>query len=94
MGILKLRDVATGLAILTVLFAAFFWLNNNHANAAYVQQIDQRLDVKILYDRRDNIQNRMWSLQDRYPNNYRVNPEYRELQLEMEQIDNSIKGKK
>ena len=68
-----------------------------YAKSAYVVQVEQRLDQKITQDRVDNIQNRIWKLEDRYGLECVdcppvVKDEYRELQKEKEQLENKLES--
>ena len=56
--------------------------------------LSMRLDIKILEDRLNAIQERIWRLEDRYPDINRmpdtVLEEYRKLKREMEKIEKRI----
>ena len=57
----------------------------------YVQQVDKRLELKILKDRADAIQERMWKIEDRYGMELAKMPEdkrdqYRKLKKEYDEI--------
>jgi len=62
----------------------------------YVEQVDKRLELKILKDRADAIQERMWKIEDRYGMEIAKMPEevreqYRELKKEYDDIMEKIK---
>ena len=62
----------------------------------YVQQVDKRLELKILKDRADAIQERMWKIEDRYGDEVSKMPEdkrdqYRKLKKEYDEIMEKIK---
>lgn len=68
----KKEILTTALALVS--FAGIIWgaqtyLHNNFASAGEVQQLEKRLDVKILEDRLFIIQDRIWRLEDRYEDN-------------------------
>ena len=61
----------------------------------YVQQVDERLELKILKDRADAIQERMWKIEDRYGMDVAEMPEdkrdqYRKLKKEYDEIMEKI----
>jgi len=61
----------------------------------YVQQVDERLELKILKDRADAIQERMWKIEDRYGMDVAKMPEdkrdqYRKLKKEYDEIMEKI----
>ena len=61
----------------------------------YVQQVDGRLELKILKDRADAIQERMWKIEDRYGMDVAEMPEdkrdqYRKLKKEYDEIMEKI----
>ena len=61
----------------------------------YVQQVDERLELKILKDRADAIQERMWKIEDRYGMDVANMPEdkrdqYRKLKKEYDEIMEKI----
>ena len=61
----------------------------------YVQQVDKRLELKILKDRADAIQERMWKIEDRYGMDIVEMPEdkrdqYRKLKKEYYEIMEKI----
>ena len=65
----------------------------------YVQQVDKRLELKILKDRADAIQERMWKIEDRYGMNIAEMPndrrdQYRKLKKEYDEIMEKIKKDK
>jgi len=62
----------------------------------YVQQVDKRLELKILKDRADAIQERMWKIEDRYGMDIAEMPDdkrdqYRKLKKEYDEIMEKIK---
>ena len=61
----------------------------------YVQQVDERLELKILKDRADAIQERMWKIEDRYGMDIAEMPDdkrdqYRKLKKEYDEIMEKI----
>tara|TARA_R100001244_G_scaffold119415_1_gene89055 strand:- start:592 stop:921 length:330 start_codon:yes stop_codon:yes gene_type:complete len=62
----------------------------------YVQQVDKRLELKILKDRANALQERMWKIEDRYGMEIakmteEVREQYRELKKEYDDIMEKIK---
>lgn len=61
--------LSTILAIVSftgVVWSAQTYLNTHFALAAEVQQLEKRLDSKIIEDRLFNIQEHIWRIEDRY----------------------------
>lgn len=61
-----LTIVMSLIAFASIIWGAQAYLYNNFASASEVQQLEKRLDVKILEDRLSNIQDRVWKIEDRY----------------------------
>lgn len=55
------------IAILTAFFTAFLFIDSRYAQSGHVKSIQLRLEHKILADRSNDIQQRVWQLEDRYP---------------------------
>ena len=91
---------------MTTLVGAMFALDSRYAKTEeistikdYVQQIDKRLDIKILKDRANALQERMWKIEDRYgmevaKMSEEVRDQYRELKKEYDEIMELIKKDK
>jgi len=90
---------------LTTIVGAMFALDNRYAKTedisyieSYVEQVDKRLEVKILKDRANAVQERMWKIEDRYgmevaEMSAEVRDQYRELKKEYDEIMQKIKKK-
>ena len=64
---------------------------------SFAELVDKRLELKILKDRADALQNRMWKLEDRYGMDVSKMPEgvreqYRELKKEYDEIVEKLKN--
>ena len=91
---------------MTTLVGAMFALDSRYAKTEeistikdYVQQIDKRLELKILKDRANALQERMWKIEDRYgmevaEMSEEVRDQYRELKKEYDEIMELIKKDK
>lgn len=70
-------------------------VDGHYAKAEAVSQIALRLDQKILADRGDKVQERIWKLEDRYPDRKQapppVNEQWRILEHEQKDIDIELK---
>ena len=101
-----MNKISTWVALLigmTTLVGAMFALDSRYAKTEeistikdYVQQIDKRLDIKILKDRANALQERMWKIEDRYgmevaKMSEEVRDQYRELKKEYDEIMQKIK---
>jgi len=104
-----MNKISTWVALLigmTTLVGAMFALDGRYAKTEeistikdYVQQVDKRLEVKILKDRANAIQERMWKIEDRYgmevaKMSEEVREQYRELKKEYDEIMELIKKDK
>ena len=70
-------------------------VDKHYAKAAEVQQIEWRLDQKIIKDRVNTLQERIWMLEDRYGiDTSKMAPEIREeirnLRSERQQLDKEL----
>ena len=103
-----MKKINTLIAIsigLTTIIGAAFTVDSRYAKladvdsiSAYIASVDDRLDIKILKDRADALQSRMWKLEDRYGMDIikmpaGVREQYRELKKEFDEIMEKIKGK-
>jgi hypothetical protein len=94
----KLCKQLTALAgIIAICFSAYFFIDNRYALAQKVNQIEQRLDYKILSDRLDAVYERIWKFDDRYAGNEDKMPvydrdEYRRLNSERQKIMEKMKA--
>lgn len=89
-----------GVVIAFLAFGGFVWgaysyLDAQYAKAEDVQRIEQRLEFKITKDRYETIQERLWKLEDRFPDKRKmpssVLEEYRQLESEKELLQEKIK---
>jgi len=100
-----MNKISTWIALLiglTTLVGTMFALDNRYAKTedisdieSYVEQIDQRLELKILKDRANAVQERMWKIEDRYgmevaKMSEEVRDQYRELKKEYDEIMHCI----
>lgn len=89
-----MKTIISILTILGIAFGAYFWLDNEYAKCAEVKKIEQRLDHKIATDYLQSKQQRIWALEDRYPNKDKmptpVKEEYRQLQEEKKLLEKKI----
>jgi len=70
-------------------------VDKHYAKAAEVQQIEWRLDQKIIKDRVNALQERIWLLEDRYGIDTRemapeIREEIRKLKAERQQLDKEL----
>ena len=59
----KLVSICVGLI---VIFGTFAALDGRYAKAVVVSQVSERLEKKIIQDRMEKIQERMWAMEDRW----------------------------
>ena len=104
-----MNKISTWIALLiglTTLVGTMFALDNRYAKTedisdieSYVEQVDKRLEIKILKDRANAVQERMWKIEDRYgmevaKMSEEVRGQYRELKKEYDEIMQKIKKDK
>lgn len=94
---LKKISVILGLIIsLTVIVGAGARLDRRWAKAERLVMVEQRLDQKIIQDRINAIQERLWRLQDKYGDIVENMPEmihdqYRRLLKEIKEYEEQLK---
>jgi len=94
---LKKISIIIGLIIsLTVLVGAGAKLDRRWAKADRLTMVEQRLDQKIIQDRINAIQERLWSLEDKFGSIIASLPEtirdqYRRLLKEMKDLEKRLK---
>ena len=85
----------TGVALTTVsIVSALFAVDAYYAKAEAVDKLEIRLEQKILNDRYDRVQERIWKLEDRFIAQEKAPVEtkrsWRELQLERDDIHRKL----
>ena len=94
---LKKISVVLGLVIsLTVIVGAGARLDRRWAKADQLVMVAQRLDQKIIQDRINAIQERLWRLEDKYGNIIvdmasAIRDQYRRLLKEMKDLEKRLK---
>jgi hypothetical protein len=63
-----ISSLAALLALIGTLFAGWFFLDARFARCADVKAIERRLDYKIENDQLMGMQQRLWQVQEKYPN--------------------------
>ena len=79
----------------STLLGTAFTIDSRYAKTDYVEQIDKRLELKILKDRANALQERMWKIEDRYGMEVSDMPDdkrdqYRKLKKEYDEIMKKI----
>jgi hypothetical protein len=72
----------SALGVIGILFGAWFYLETKFATAEEMNQLKQRLDYKITADQYNQVQERIWKIEDRYRGKKMddtVQEEYRQL---------------
>ena len=80
----------------STLLGTAFTIDSRYAKTDYVEQIDKRLELKILKDRANALQERIWKIEDRYGMEVSDMPDdkrdqYRKLKKEYDEIMEKIK---
>ena len=89
---IKRLSLILGLIIALSTILGLLWqLDSRWAKAADVAALSIRLEQKIAADRMDNIQQRIWKLEDRYGKEEKmqgeIKDEYRSLKLELKKLE-------
>ena len=79
-------------AMIGMTYTGGTWIENHYAHKEDVILIELRLDQKIQLDRIQQVQQRLWQIEDRYrealqqPEHHAVFEEYRKLKVELEEL--------
>ncbi len=79
--------------IIGITWGAYSFLDLKYAHAEEVKMIEKRLDIKILEDNITHLQNRIWSIEDRYQNKTmpsEMKAEYRRSLKEKEVLEQKL----
>lgn len=79
--------------IIGITWGAYSFLDSKYALAEEMKLIEKRLDIKILEDNISHLQNRIWSIEDRYqkrsmPDDMKI--EYRRSLKEKEDLEKKL----
>ena len=87
------KAIISVITFLVILAGAFITFDQRYAHSGDVKQIELRLDQKILNDRSQALQERIWKEQDRNANQNSPenNDSIRRLQAEKQYTDEQIK---
>ncbi len=89
--------IATVLSMIGVIFGGYFYIDYRYALAEELEKTKFRLEQKILMDRVNWIQERLWKMEDRHEERKPTDlekEEIRKLKLEKDQIEKSMEIKK
>jgi len=81
------------LVIIGVFFGAYQYQESRYAKCGELKAIEQRLDYKILTDQSQSIQQRIWTIEDRYKGKEMpdsVKEEYRKLLEDKKRAEQKI----
>ena len=81
-------------ALIGIFWGSYRYIDTTYAKAGEMQQLEQRLDHKILSDQLYEIQKRRWTLEDRYAKGKEmpatVKEEYRLLKKKEEELKTQL----
>ena len=63
---MNLKDIFTCLVALTVLTTAIYAAEKHYAKHTHLCMLEMRIDQKWLWDRKKDIENRLWGLESEY----------------------------
>ncbi len=89
-----MKTIISLLTIIGICFGAYFYIENRYALSQELEKTKQRLDYKIVSDQVQWKQQRMWTLDDRYPDKAQmpksVKEEYQEIQEEKKVLEKKL----
>lgn len=91
---MNLRTIVTLASLVGIAFSAYFYIDSRYALARDLQLVEVRLEQKINSDQINNLQRRIWSIEDRYSDVQMpetVAEELRELKLQLEQLKEKLR---
>ena len=94
---MKLKELITSITAILILFGMIFgvykYIDTRYALAEEVKKVEKRLDYKILSDQYNAIQQRIWTIQDRFqkkPMDQTTTDELRKLEQGKGEIQNKM----
>lgn len=89
-----LKPVIILIGILSTAFGAYFFIDTTYAKASAVREVYVMVQEDRLNYRKEKLQERIWSLEDRYKKidsmDIATKDEYRKLQKELESLEKKI----
>jgi len=85
----KITVIGGILAIIGVIFTAYFWIDGRYALSQELEKTKARLEYKILSDQFQAISDRIWKIKDRAgekPKDPTVKEELRQLESDKESV--------
>jgi glycogen synthase len=79
--------------LIGIVFGAYFYIDETYAGAEYVQKLEQRLDHKIVSDIYEEIDYRIWTLEQRFKDTempLTIKEEYRKLLMKRSLLENEL----
>jgi hypothetical protein len=74
----KLTYYASLVGFIITIITAYFAIDSHYAKAAEVKKLELRLEQKIVADRSEKLQERIWKFEDRYPDKSKAPREVQE----------------
>lgn len=90
----KLSNIGNFVLIMFTVIGGYIAVDNHYAKAAEVKKLELRIEQKIIMDRQDRVQERIWKFEDKYPDIEKApverKREYKQLQKENIELDESL----
>jgi hypothetical protein len=86
-----IRTIGAVLAIVAMLFGAYFYVDSRYAQCAELRALERRLEYKIQNDQLMGMQQRLWQLEERYPKGDQAPPP---VQTQMKELNHAIEMQK
>lgn len=95
---MSMKQISLSIGILVAIVGSVIGINEYFAKADDLRLVEYRLEQKILNDRYEAIQQRIWQLEDRYGENCNNQPqeirnEIRKLEQELKRIERELEKK-
>ena len=71
----KIQAVAAFLALVVSIVTSYVAIDTHYAKAEEFKKLELRLDQKIRADRSEKLQERIWKIEDRYPDKSKIPPD-------------------
>lgn len=83
----RIQNLITFVGFIITIITGAFVIDSNYAKASEFKKLELRLEQKITSDRSDKLQERIWKLEDRYP---QIQKAPAEIQYEMKMLKREL----
>lgn len=83
----RIQNIITFVGFIITILTGAFVIDSNYAKATEFKKLELRLEQKIVADRSDKLQERIWKLEDRYKD---ITKAPQEVQYEMKMLKREL----